>query len=293
MAFADMNYNQFLNEPDRLGNFIESDSEDEDIEGWYERMDKDEEEEDRKKAEDRNKAEEAVKRKDELVNMHKAGNEVMVKLKGTGNALDVDHNKLMAEYNTLSPEEKKGLMQKARWEMKWLYHDFQIHRERIKNNAGDDDPMLGRMIKELKKEEEEEEKEEERRRKKKKKKKKKKEEEEEEEEERRRKKEERNEKIMRITERRKKKKEEELDALYAEFPNEFRSLDISIFNIDDKFDKQLTDKTVLDWIKFKTEKKKKGGRKRTRRKKRRRKSTKKKRRRKRKRTKKKRKRRRR
>ena len=40
-----MNYNQFLNEPDRLGNFIESDSEDEDIEGWYERKDNQEEEE--------------------------------------------------------------------------------------------------------------------------------------------------------------------------------------------------------------------------------------------------------
>ena len=69
----------------------------------------------------RKKAQEEVKRKDEIVNMHKAGNEAMVKLKGNGNALDVDHNKLMEVYNTLSPEGKKGLMELPHEEMMKLY----------------------------------------------------------------------------------------------------------------------------------------------------------------------------
>lgn len=177
--------------------------------------------------------------------------------------LDVDMDGLIGGTNISAREAYTlGLMQKARTDMKRLYHKFQIHRERIKNNAGNDDMKLIRMKKELGKEKEEE-------------------------------------KILKkkmdIEIRIKEKEEEELKALYDEFPDEFRSLDISIFNIDDEFNKQLTDKTVLEWIELKTEKKKKGGRKRTRRKKRRRriKSTKKKRRRKRKRTKKKRKRRRR
>ena len=84
--------------------------------------------------EDKRRAQEEVKRKDEIVNTHKVGNEAMVKLKGNGNALDVDHNKLMEVYNTLSPEGKKGLMELPHEEMIKLYKEWFKESEKQRPN---------------------------------------------------------------------------------------------------------------------------------------------------------------
>ena len=117
-----MNYNQFLNEPDRLGNFIESDSEDEDIEGWYERKDNQEEEEEAR-ARAREKANFDVKNN---------GLKEAKELQGTLNSmLDVDYYKMMDKYKLSAKYDEtdkklflNGFMRQAHLDMRELYKEF-------------------------------------------------------------------------------------------------------------------------------------------------------------------------